>query len=236
MLLISRGMDLSVGASLSVSGLAAGLTILATGSTTLGVFAGVATGTLIGFVNGVLCASNRANPFIITLGTMTFLQGVAIIISGGSPINGSGALFDVFGLGSTFGIPNPIYVFVLVLVVCLDLPAPGSARTFCLCLGGKRGSRAPVRRAGPPIQNRALRTQWPDGWLWRRGLDRDASLCAAQYGYRLRVARYRRRRHWRHAAERRSRIAVGYARRGAAAWACVQQHEPARGRCQLSKR
>ena len=150
-LLISRGMDLSVGASLSVSGLAAGLTILATGSTTLGVFAGLATGTLIGFVNGVLCASNRANPFIITLGTMTFLQGVAIIISGGSPINGSGALFDVFGLGSTFGIPNPIYVFVLVLVVVGIFLRRAVLGRFAFALGGNeeaaRLSGVPVRRS-----------------------------------------------------------------------------------------
>lgn len=149
-LLISGGLDLSVGANLSVAGLAAGLTILATGSTALGVLAGLATGTLIGLVNGVLCASNRANPFIITLGVMTFLQGVAIIISGGSPINGAGALFDIFGLGSTFGVPNPVYVFAVVLVATFFFLRRVMLGRYAYALGGNeeaaRLSGVPVRR------------------------------------------------------------------------------------------
>ncbi|HEV7286803.1 MAG TPA: hypothetical protein VGN75_18275, partial [Kaistia sp.] len=98
-LLIAGGLDLSVGAALSVAGLATALTIMHTGSVALGILAGVVAGTVIGAINGMLVATNRATPFIITLGTMTFLQGVAILMSGGSPINGTGALFDVFGLG-----------------------------------------------------------------------------------------------------------------------------------------
>lgn len=148
-LLIAGGLDLSVGASLSVAGLAAGLTILSTGSTALGVLAGLATGTLIGLVNGVLCASNRANPFIITLGTMTFLQGVAIVISGGSPINGAGALFEIFGLGSTLGIPNPVYVFALVLVAVWFFLRRVMLGRYAYALGGNEEA---ARLSGVPIR------------------------------------------------------------------------------------
>jgi ribose transport system permease protein len=147
-LLVSGGLDLSVGANLSVAGLAAALTILATGSTTLGVFAGLLTGMLIGCANGLLAASNRANPFIITLGTMTFLQGVAIVISGGSPVNGAGALFDVFGLGSTFGIPNPAYVFAAVLAATWFILSRVMLGRYAYALGGNEEA---ARLSGVPV-------------------------------------------------------------------------------------
>ena len=147
-LLVSGGLDLSAGANLSVAGLAAGLTILATGSTMLGVLAGLILGMVIGCANGLLVASNRANPFIITLGTMTFLQGVAIVISGGSPVNGAGALFDLFGLGSTFGIPNPAYVFALVLAATWLLLGRGVLGRYAYAIGGNEEA---ARLSGVPV-------------------------------------------------------------------------------------
>lgn len=114
-LLIAGGLDLSVGAALSVAGLVTALSIGKTGSVGAGMLAGVAAGTIIGTVNGLLVASNRATPFIITLGTMTFLQGAAIVVSGGSPINGTGTLFDAFGMGSVLGVPSPVLVMAGVM-------------------------------------------------------------------------------------------------------------------------
>ena len=148
MLLVSGGLDLSVGANLSVAGLAAALTILATGSTSLGVLAGLVAGTLIGCANGLLVASNRANPFIITLGTMTFLQGVAVVISGGSPVNGAGALFDLFGLGSTFGIPNPAYVFAAALAATWFVLSRVMLGRYAYAIGGNEEA---TRLSGVPV-------------------------------------------------------------------------------------
>lgn len=148
MLLIAGGLDLSVGASLSVAGLATALAILATGSVWLGVLAGLATGAAIGFANGLLAATNRATPFIITLGTMTFLQGVAIVISGGSPINGAGALFDVFGLGNTFGIPNPAYVLAATLIVTFFVLRRTILGRYAYALGGNEEA---ARLSGVPV-------------------------------------------------------------------------------------
>lgn len=147
-LLISGGLDLSVGANLSVSGLVTALTIVATGSVPLGVLAGIATGTLIGAINGALVSTNRANPFIITLGMMTFLQGVAIIISGGSPINGAGYLFDIFSLGTLFGIPGPVYVFAAVLVVISLFLRRSVLGRFAYAIGGNEEAS---RLSGVPV-------------------------------------------------------------------------------------
>lgn len=149
-LLIAAGLDLSVGAMLSVSGLACALTIATTGSVPLGVLSGLACGTLIGCINGLLVATNRATPFIVTLGMMTFLQGVAIIISGGSPVNGTGALFDVLGLGALAGIPSPVYVMATALVVMFIVLRKSVLGRYAFALGGNeeaaRLSGIPVRR------------------------------------------------------------------------------------------
>jgi len=150
MLLVSGGLDLSVGAILSVAGLATALTIVASGSVLLGVAAGLLAGAVLGTLNGLLVATNRATPFIITLGTMTFLQGVAIVMCGGSPINGTGALFDTFGLGTLFSVPYPVWVMLLsVAAVFLFLRFTPLGR-YAFATGGNeeatRLSGVPVRR------------------------------------------------------------------------------------------
>jgi ribose/xylose/arabinose/galactoside ABC-type transport system permease subunit len=149
-LLIAGGLDLSVGAALSVAGLATALTIASTGSIALAVLAGVVAGVAIGAVNGALIATNRATPFIITLGTMTFLQGVAILMSGGSPINGTGALFDVFGTGSFARVPWPVYVMLLSIAAVFLVLRFTTLGRYAFAIGGNeeasRLSGIPVRR------------------------------------------------------------------------------------------
>jgi ribose transport system permease protein len=149
-LLVAGGLDLSVGAMLSVAGIVTALTIGTTGSVLLGCLAGLATGAAIGFVNGALVSTNRATPFIITLGMMTFLQGVAIIISGGSPINGTGTLFDVLGLGSLGSIPYPVYAMAAVLAIVMVILNKTLIGRYAYALGGNeeaaRLSGIPVRR------------------------------------------------------------------------------------------
>jgi ribose/xylose/arabinose/galactoside ABC-type transport system permease subunit len=149
-LLIAGGLDLSVGAALSVAGLATALTIASTGSIALAVLAGIVAGMAIGAVNGALIATNRATPFIITLGTMTFLQGVAILMSGGSPINGTGALFDVFGTGSFARVPWPVYVMLLSIAAVFLVLRFTTLGRYAFAIGGNeeasRLSGIPIRR------------------------------------------------------------------------------------------
>jgi ribose transport system permease protein len=149
-LLIAAGLDLSVGAMLSVAGLTTALTILATHSVILGVIAGVLCGTVIGCINGLLVATNRATPFIITLGMMTFLQGMAIIVSRGSPINGTGSLFDVLGLGSYAYVPYPVFVMLAVLIVVFFVLRKTVLGRYAFAIGG--GEEA-ARLSGVPVRH-----------------------------------------------------------------------------------
>ncbi len=115
-LLISGGLDLSVGSLLSLSAYIAGLAILRFQSLPLAIFLAFCTSTGLGAFNGLLAATERAHPFIITLGMMTFLQGIAIAISRGSPINGMGGLYEALGIRDFLHIPLPVFVFLAVLV------------------------------------------------------------------------------------------------------------------------
>ena len=116
-LLISGGLDLSAGSLLSLSAYIAGLVILRFQSLPLAILLAFCTSVGFGAFNGLLAATERAHPFIITLGMMTFLQGIAIAISRGSPINGMGGLYEIIGIRDFLRIPLPVFVFLTVLVI-----------------------------------------------------------------------------------------------------------------------
>ncbi|MEA1963650.1 MAG: ABC transporter permease [Candidatus Aerophobetes bacterium] len=116
-LLVSGGLDLSVGSMLSVSAYVAGLTIANTGSTAFGILVAIGVAIGIGAFNGVLVSTERAHPFIITLGMMVFLQGVAVVISRGSPINRMGGLYELLGVRTFLGIPLPVVILAVLLIV-----------------------------------------------------------------------------------------------------------------------
>ena len=81
-LLISGGLDLSVGYNIAFSSIITGLLLEHNASLWLAVLAGIAAATLVGFVNGVLAAQGRAHPFIITLGMSIFLFGLDTQLTG----------------------------------------------------------------------------------------------------------------------------------------------------------
>jgi ribose/xylose/arabinose/galactoside ABC-type transport system permease subunit len=117
-LMISGGIDLSVGSAISTVAVIAGTMLKAGLPAELAIVTGLALGCAIGCLNGVLAAYTRAHPFILTLGTMTIFQGVAIIITQGFPITDLGRRFEWIG-GATIGpIPFIVILFFLVMTVC----------------------------------------------------------------------------------------------------------------------
>ncbi|GIW56474.1 MAG: ribose ABC transporter permease [Nitrospiraceae bacterium] len=81
MLMVSGGIDLSVGSNVSFSGVVMGY-LMAQGLAPPGaVMAGVAVAAAVGLFNGLLAAYSATHPFIVTLGMLTLLQGCALLIS-----------------------------------------------------------------------------------------------------------------------------------------------------------
>jgi ribose/xylose/arabinose/galactoside ABC-type transport system permease subunit len=148
LLIVSGGLDLSVGAMLSVSGIIGGLLIHATGSTAFGVLGAILSGMIMGGANGALVATGRAHPFILTLGTMTLLQGAALVLSGGAPMNGMGSLFDFIGLGYVLGVPTPIYFLIAAVVLVQLVLTYTLLGRYAYAIGGNENA---TRLSGVPV-------------------------------------------------------------------------------------
>ena len=114
MIIISGGIDLSVGSILAFGGLIGTMAMERGYSIPLGVMIGILSGMGWGFVNGLLITRLRINPFIVTLGTLGIVRGITLIVSNGLPVHRIPQGFSFLGEGTVLGVP-----FVLwILLVC----------------------------------------------------------------------------------------------------------------------
>lgn len=123
--IISGGIDLSVGTVMTLSAVMTGVFITYWRLPVfLGVLGGIATGVLCGFVNGTVISKMKLPPFIATLGMMMVARGLALVISGTAPIYFTHApSFSKISMGSVvgslfpgFNVPNAVLIFVLSAV------------------------------------------------------------------------------------------------------------------------
>jgi ribose transport system permease protein len=118
--IITAGIDLSVGSVLVFSGVIAAKVMLAIGgggwgAIGAGLVAGLVAGTAWGVVNGVLVTKARVPPLIVTLGTLGMALGSALLITGGIDVRGVPLqLTTTIGIGQLAGIP---YVVIIAAVV-----------------------------------------------------------------------------------------------------------------------
>ena len=115
--IITTGIDLSVGSTIAVSGCIAVLAAQQGLNPLLAILLGMVIGALIGLINGFLIAYCNLAAFIVTLGTMTFMRGLAYTITGGLPIVDNGLNFRALGNGYLFHVPIPFIVMIIVYVV-----------------------------------------------------------------------------------------------------------------------
>lgn len=115
--ILTSGIDLSVGSIVAVSGVISVVAAMAGIPAPLAILAGVGVGALCGLLNGVLTAYLALAPFIVTLGTMTFLRGMAYTITEGQPIVSSSLSFRELGNGYLAGIPVPVIIMLVVYLL-----------------------------------------------------------------------------------------------------------------------
>lgn len=132
MVVLTGGVDLSVGSVLALAGTATGLLVKAGAPVPLGMAAGVAAGALCGLVNGLVVTKMRITPFVATLGMMMIARGFALQLTGAAPISQLGAAFGRLGNGALFreverlpnglskvvfpGIPYPVILLLLIAI------------------------------------------------------------------------------------------------------------------------
>lgn len=120
-LLISGGLDLSVGSTLAFTGVVTGLALTVLHlPAALAILLGLLAALLVGLVNGVLISKLMINPFIVTLGMMITVRGLTLVLAAGRAVLNLPDSFTVVGQGRLFGVQFPIYI-MLALVVVYDL-------------------------------------------------------------------------------------------------------------------
>jgi len=115
--ILTGGIDLSVGSILSVAGMFAAGTLQNGGSAVLAVIVGLAVGIACGLFNGILVTLGRITPFVVTLGMMSIARGITLIYSNGYPISGFEPAFRFIGGGAILGMPFPIIVFIASVAI-----------------------------------------------------------------------------------------------------------------------
>lgn len=125
MVILTGGIDLSVGSILALSGaVAAGLTRngLAVGGVFVGftfwggILAALLTGAILGAFNGLMVTRFKVPPFVATLGMMTIARGLTMLYTGGFPITGLSNAFRFLGTGWFLGVPMPVWVAAVIIL------------------------------------------------------------------------------------------------------------------------
>ena len=116
-LILSGGIDVSVGSVVAITTVAAGL--LMQGGAGFWPAAGVAiaVGAGVGAINAILVVGLGINPIIATLGTLSVFQGLAFAVTGGKTIVVDDPTLAYVGIGTLSGLPVPMVVFLIAFLV-----------------------------------------------------------------------------------------------------------------------
>lgn len=115
--IITAGIDLSVGSILAFSGVVLASVLNAGIPVPIAMLTGLGVGFLCGIVNGLLISYGRLPPFISTLGLMSVARGAALLYTHGRPISGFTNSFRYLATGEILHIPIPVIIMVIVYLI-----------------------------------------------------------------------------------------------------------------------
>lgn len=116
LLLISGGIDLSIGMIMALCGVVISKIIMNGGSVALALLVGIVVGVLCGLINGLIISKSKSMPLIITLAMGSVYFGIALIVSEGKFMNFQGK-FEFISRTKMFGIFPITLLFLFVMVV-----------------------------------------------------------------------------------------------------------------------
>jgi ribose transport system permease protein len=117
LVVLTAGLDLSVGANVALSACIAGTVIHQTGSPPVGILVGLLVGGTVGLLNGIMVTALRIPSFIATYGMLWVLNGLSYWYMAGETIHGFPASFRQIGSGYLFGLPIPVYLLLIFLAI-----------------------------------------------------------------------------------------------------------------------
>lgn len=153
-IIMTEGLDLSIGAVLTFASIVLAMTVVTTGSPTLAFLAALAVGLCFGFGNGVLIAVFDIPPFIATLGTLGIAQGLSLLATDGQSVVGIPASIEQIYSGTVVGIRWPIILAGLAYLVTHVLLYHTRFGNYVFALGGNREA---LRVAGISVRGMLIR-------------------------------------------------------------------------------
>ena len=134
--IISAGIDLSVGSIMAFSGVVLASALNAGLPIPLAVFVGLGVGLLCGLVNGLLISYGSLPPFISTLGMMSVARGAALLYTEGRPISGFSEGFRFLAVGEILSVPVPVIIMIVVYIIAHILLTRTKLGRYTYAIGG----------------------------------------------------------------------------------------------------
>ncbi len=140
LIIMSEGLDLSMGAVLGLAGIVLALVLVNGGSLALALVAALATGHVFGIINGLLVVALGIPPFVATLGTMGIARGLALAVTGGQSVVGIGEALPALYASRWAGLPLSIIVAASAYALFHVLLYRTRFGTYVFAIGGNRES------------------------------------------------------------------------------------------------
>jgi len=135
----SGGIDLSIGSTLGFTGIIVALILKANIHPFFAVVLGLAIGGGVGFTNGIIISKFRLQPFIVTLGMLSIIRGLALVFSKGQAIFGFPTSFTGFFAGNAF-LPTNVYIMIFVILLVTFLATKTRFGIYARSIGGSEES------------------------------------------------------------------------------------------------
>jgi ribose transport system permease protein len=136
MVILTGGIDLSVGAIMALSGTFMAGSMLSGTNPLVAILLGLLTGLAFGFINGFFVSYIRLPAFIVTLAMMEIPRGIALLYTGGYPLSGLPKTFGFIGKGSILGIQSPIFIMIVIYVIAYFVLTKFSFGRYIYAIGG----------------------------------------------------------------------------------------------------
>ena len=118
LVILMGGIDLSVAAVITMTGVVAGNLMTQIGQAG-GIILTLLIATLIGVANGLGVTMLRLPPLVMTLATLSIVQGILLVYNAGKPVSGKSPFLEFWAKERILGIPAPVWVLAGVCIICL---------------------------------------------------------------------------------------------------------------------
>ncbi|MEF9896420.1 MAG: ABC transporter permease [Clostridia bacterium] len=117
MIIITGGIDLSVGSVYGLAGVVSAMSVISGVPLVLAILLGILAGAAVGAVNGSMVVFLRLPPFIATMGSMQIARGICYIVTQGYPVSGLPESYSWLGQGYLLAVPVPVWCMLIIAII-----------------------------------------------------------------------------------------------------------------------